>query len=44
MQAARMDDGTLTGRLCRPFTDLYCAQWEEQRRFMPDAEVIGRLL
>lgn len=40
----RMDSLTLTARLCRPFTDLLCAQWEEQRRFMPDSEVIGRLL
>jgi Oligosaccharide biosynthesis protein Alg14 like len=40
----RMDSPTLTARLCRPFTDLLCAQWEEQRRFMPDSEVIGRLL
>jgi UDP-N-acetylglucosamine:LPS N-acetylglucosamine transferase len=40
----RMDSLTLTARLCRPFTDLLCAQWEEQRLFMPDSEVIGRLL
>ena len=40
----RMDSPTLTARLCSPFTDLRCAQWDEQRRFMPDAEVIGRLL
>jgi UDP-N-acetylglucosamine:LPS N-acetylglucosamine transferase len=40
----RMDSLTLTARLCRPFTDLLCAQWDEQRRFMPDSEVIGRLL
>ena len=40
----RMDGLTLTARLCRPFTTLLCAQWEEQRRFMPDSEVIGTLL
>lgn len=40
----RMDTPTLTARLCRPFTTLFCAQWEEQQRFYPDAKVIGALL
>jgi hypothetical protein len=40
----RIDTPTLTARLCRPFTTLFCAQWEEQRRFYPDARVIGCLL
>lgn len=40
----RMDTPTLTARLCHPFTTLFCAQWEEQRRFYPDARVIGSLL
>src|SRR5690606_27217113 len=26
----RLDTATLTGRLCRPFTTLFCVQWEEQ--------------
>jgi len=40
----RLDTPTLTARLCHPFTTLFCAQWEEQRRFYPDARVIGGLL
>ena len=40
----RIDVGTLTGRLCRPLSDLFVVQWDEQRRLYPGAEVIGRLL
>jgi UDP-N-acetylglucosamine:LPS N-acetylglucosamine transferase len=40
----RLDTPTLTARLCRPFTTLFCAQWEEQRRFYPEARLIGCLL
>jgi UDP-N-acetylglucosamine:LPS N-acetylglucosamine transferase len=40
----RLDSPTLTGRLCRPITDLFCVQWEEQTRFYPRAQVIGSLL
>lgn len=40
----RLDSPTLTGRLCRPFTDLFCVQWTEQTRFYPSAQVIGSLL
>lgn len=40
----RMDSRTLTARLCRPFTDLFCVQWEEQRRLYPGAVVVGPLL
>jgi UDP-N-acetylglucosamine:LPS N-acetylglucosamine transferase len=40
----RLDAPTLTGRLCRPITDLFCVQWEEQTRFYPRAQVIGSLL
>lgn len=40
----RLDSATLTGRLCRPFTTLFCVQWEEQLRFYPEAKVIGNLL
>jgi len=39
----RIDSPTLTGKLCRPFTSLFVVQWEEQRRFYPDARVIGGL-
>ena len=40
----RLDSPTLTGRLCRPITDLFCVQWEEQTQFYPRAQVIGSLL
>lgn len=40
----RIDSKTLTGRLCRPFTTVYCVQWEEQLTLYPDARVIGLLL
>ncbi len=39
----RIDSPTLTGRLCRPLTSLFCVQWEEQLAFYPGAELIGRL-
>ena len=39
----RIDSPTLTGKLCRPFTNLFLVQWEEQKRFYPRAQVIGRL-
>jgi nitroreductase len=40
----RIDSRTLTGRLCSPFTDLFCVQWEEQRALYRNAVVIGPLL
>ncbi|WP_028647360.1 polysaccharide biosynthesis protein [Nocardiopsis sp. CNT312] len=40
----RIDTPTLTARLCRPFTRLFLAQWEEQRSFMPGAITVGPLL
>jgi UDP-N-acetylglucosamine:LPS N-acetylglucosamine transferase len=40
----RIQTATLTGRLCRPVTDLFLVQWEEQRRLYPTATVIGQLL
>lgn len=40
----RIDTPTLTARLCRPFTRLFLAQWEEQRAFMPTAITVGPLL
>lgn len=39
----RIDSPTLTGRLCRPLSNLFLVQWEEQRRFYRNAQVIGRL-
>ena len=40
----RIEQPTLTGRLVRPVTDRYMVQWDEQRRFYPRAECMGRLL
>ena len=40
----RMDTPTLSGRLCGPFTTLFCVQWEEQLRIYPKAQLIGQLL
>ncbi|GAB3689292.1 UDP-N-acetylglucosamine--LPS N-acetylglucosamine transferase [Nocardiopsis oceani] len=40
----RIDTPTLTTRLCKPFTRLFLAQWEEQRSFMPTAITVGPLL
>lgn len=40
----RVESPTLTGRLCRPFTDLFLVQWPEQQRFYKGSVVIGPLL
>ena len=40
----RIDLPTVTGRLCYPLSNLFLLQWEQQRRFYPKGEVIGRLL
>lgn len=40
----RLDSRTLTARLCRPFTSLFCVQWDEQVDLYPGATVIGPLL
>ena len=40
----RIDSRTLTGRLCSPFTDLFCVQWPEQQALYPGSQLIGRLL
>ncbi len=37
----RIDSTTLTGRLCRPFTDLFLVQWERQRALYPGSVVVG---
>ncbi|GAB3592715.1 UDP-N-acetylglucosamine--LPS N-acetylglucosamine transferase [Angustibacter peucedani] len=39
----RIEQATLTGRLCRPFTDLALVQWPEQLALYPDATVVGRV-
>jgi Oligosaccharide biosynthesis protein Alg14 like len=40
----RIDSPTLTGRLCHPISNLFLLQWEEQRRFYPRGQLVGRLL
>ncbi|MGL5827246.1 MAG: UDP-N-acetylglucosamine--LPS N-acetylglucosamine transferase [Nocardioides sp.] len=40
----RVETPTMTGRLCRPFTDLMLVQWPEQAALYDDAVVVGPLL
>ncbi len=40
----RVESATLTGRLCRPFTDLMLVQWPDQLGLYRDAHLVGRLL
>lgn len=40
----RIVSPTLTGRMCRPITDLFCVQWPEQQRHYPGSVVVGPLL
>ncbi|MEZ5095746.1 MAG: UDP-N-acetylglucosamine--LPS N-acetylglucosamine transferase [Nocardioides sp.] len=40
----RIETPTLTGRLCRPITDLMLVQWPEQAELYNDSLVIGPLL
>ena len=40
----RIESPTLTARLCRPFTDLFCVQWPEQQAFYRGSVVVGRFL
>ncbi len=40
----RIETPTLTGRLCRPFTDLMLVQWPEQATLYDEAVVVGPLL
>lgn len=40
----RVDSRTLTGRLCRHLSSVFCVQWDEQLALYPGARVIGRLL
>ena len=37
----RIDSRTLTGRLCRPLTSLFCVQWPEQQRLYPGSRLTG---
>ncbi len=38
----RIDSATLTGRLAYPLADKFLVQWEEQKRFYPNAEYWGQ--
>ncbi|WP_445154382.1 PssD/Cps14F family polysaccharide biosynthesis glycosyltransferase [Arthrobacter sp. Hor0625] len=40
----RVESPTLTGRLCRPFSDLMLVQWREQLGLYRGAQLLGRLL
>ena len=40
----RLDSATLTGRLCRPFTDRMLVQWDEQVPLYRGATVVGPVL
>lgn len=40
----RIDSRTLTGRLCRPVTTLFCVQWPEQQRMYHGSVLVGPLL
>ncbi|GEM_PF-275242 len=40
----RVDSATLTGRLCRPATDLFLVQWEEQTNLYRSCIPVGHLL
>lgn len=40
----RIDSTTMTGRLCRPLSDLFLVQWPEQQALYPRSTVLGRLL
>ncbi len=40
----RISTKTLTGRMCRPLSSAFCAQWPEQQRLYPGAELVGPVL
>jgi UDP-N-acetylglucosamine:LPS N-acetylglucosamine transferase len=40
----RIDSPTLTGRLCRPLTTLFCVQWPEQTAFYKKSQLVGSLM
>ena len=40
----RIDLPTVTGRLCYPLSDLFLVQWDDQRRFYPRAQLLGKVL
>ena len=40
----RIDSPTLTGRLCRPLSTVFCVQWKEQQNLYKDSVLVGPLL
>ena len=40
----RIDGPTLTGRLCRPVSTLFCVQWPEQLEYYRGAQLVGSLM
>lgn len=40
----RIMSPAMAGRMCYPLSDLFLLQWEEQRRFYPRGQLIGRLI
>lgn len=40
----RLDTRTVTGRLCRPMSDLFLVQWEQQQQMYPGSRVVGTLM
>lgn len=40
----RVDQATLSGRLCHPLASMFLVQWPDQLRLYPDAKLVGRLL
>lgn len=40
----RIDSATLTGRLCRPLSTVFCVQWEQQRQLYRRTTMVGPLL
>lgn len=39
----RIDTRTVTGRLCRPFADLFLVQWPEQQRLYRSSVLLGEV-
>lgn len=39
----RIDTPTLTGRMCRPVTDLFLTQWPEQQQHYPSSVLLGQV-
>lgn len=39
----RIDSRTLTGRLCRPVSDVFLVQWPEQQALYPNSLLVGQV-